>query len=84
MSPKSIEGTLGCIIVCIGLVYICNSNKYWAGVVSGLAETLSTTIIPLNDNIFIPIVSGLAFGGLQNALGELQISIKIARKLVNK
>lgn len=81
---KSVEGFLGCALVCAGLVYVCGSAKYWVALVPALAELLCGDVVQVNDNVLIPLASGLAFGGWQGIAREVDLTIKCANRMIGK
>lgn len=68
---KTVEGTLAGLICCIGVAYVCSILPYWnlpigvALIGAVTASVVEALPIEVNDNVAVPIVSGLV---MQSAL----------------
>lgn len=69
---KSLEGSLSCFLVCWFVGVVCLRQPF--GSVEVLAGALVATVVealplPLNDNLWLPLLAGLALSGLRMFAG---------------
>lgn len=72
IGAKSLEGSLACFLVCWGVGTLCLEPAF--GTVEVVLGALTATLVealplPLNDNLWLPLVSGLALTLLRTVSG---------------
>jgi glycerol-3-phosphate acyltransferase PlsY len=63
---KTLEGTVAGFLTCVAVAYVCSILPYWSmpfsvGLVGAVAASLAEVLpIEVNDNVAVPVISGLA------------------------
>lgn len=58
---KTLEGSLAFFLMCLLIVIAIPSIPFWIGVLGALVATLVEAVsFPLNDNLTVPLISGMA------------------------
>ncbi len=59
-TPKSLEGSLSCLVMCLSVAVVVPHVPLWIGIVGALVATMVEGIsLPINDNFSVPLISGL-------------------------
>jgi glycerol-3-phosphate acyltransferase PlsY len=57
---KSLEGSLSCLLVCLGVAVLVPHLPLWVGLIGALvATTVEGITLPVNDNFSVPLISGV-------------------------
>lgn len=62
---KSVEGSLACLAACFAVALVVPHLSVWIGAVGALVATIvEATSLPVDDNLSMPLLSGMAMVGL--------------------
>ncbi len=64
---KSVEGTIAFFLVCFGAVLVIPGLPLWVGAVGAIvASAVEAIHLPLDDNLWVPVTSGLVMQALMS------------------